>query len=211
MSSMNEQNEQNEQYHRPQHHEPDELIDVKPTVDRRQLLQGSAMLFALAMLMILGLAPRRAHAPATEPDAAQVRTDTAMTLAADCAVIQHMTFAPCGHQMTRRQALPAEMAGKTLAELRDAYDAWQVTAFSATEVVMEQSLDLFCPQHVMLRPNESGTLCIWQNKYGDALALVKELDAAVTELPEAVQAEVRRGKGFDTQEALEKWLESVES
>ena len=83
MSSMNEQNEQNEQYRRPQHHEPDELIDVKPTVDRRQLLQGSAMLFALAMLMILGLAPRRAHAPAAEPE------EASLIIVNTCAIRRH--------------------------------------------------------------------------------------------------------------------------
>lgn len=204
-------NDPHEPYRRPRPHFSDEKLDVRPTVDRRQLLTGSAMLLGLALLMILGLAPRSAQAPDEHTDTAQVVVDAAQTLAADCQVVQHLTFTPCGHQMTRRQTLPAELAGKTREALAAAYDAWQVTAFAPSEVVMEQALDLHCPEHVVLMPDEGGMLCIWQNRYGDALALVKELGAAVSELPDSVQDEVRQGKGFDSQEALEKWLESVES
>lgn len=208
---MSHFNDPNDQYRRPQHHLNEKRIDVHPTIDRRQLLTGSAMLMGLALLMILALVPRSAQAPDAEQDTAQVHLDAAQTLSAECAVIQHMTYVPCGHSLTRRQSLPTELAGKTRDALSAAYDAWQVTAFSPTEVTMEQSLDMFCPQHVVLLPDEGGMLCIWQNKYGDALALVKELGVAVGELPDDAQDEARQGKGFDTQEALEKWLESVES
>ena len=76
---------------------------------------------------------------------------------------------------------------------------------------MQRALPLHCPQHAVLMPDDSGMLCIWENRYGDALALVKELGLFMSELPEALQQEVRTGKGFDTQEALEKWLESADS
>lgn len=202
--------DQNNQYRRPQHHIGSEPIDVRPTVDRRQLLTGSATLLGIALLMILALVPRGAQAP-DEGSAAQVGLDAAQHLAADCAVIQRMSYAPCGHSMTRRQALPAELAGKGRSDLAAAYDAWQITAFSPTEVTMEQTFQLHCPQHTVLKPDESGMLCVWQNRYGDALALVKELGDPLNELPEGVQDEVRQGKGFDSQSALEQWLESVGS
>lgn len=204
-------NDQNEQYRRPQLHFSDEKTDVRPTINRRQLLSGCAMLTALAVLLIVGLAPHRAGAPGLSPDAAQVRTDPTLTLSEDCQVIQHLTFTPCGHAITRRQTLPAELTGKGRIDLEAAYDAWQLTSFESGEVVMEQAVSMFCPQHVVLMPDEGGMLCIWQNRYGDALALVKQLDSAVGELPESVQQEVRQGKGFDSQDALEQWLESVES
>ena len=76
---------------------------------------------------------------------------------------------------------------------------------------MAQTLALYCPQHVVLLPDEGGMLCVFQNKYGDALALVKELDLLLTELPDAVQQTVRSGKGFATIEELEKWLEGADS
>lgn len=201
----------NDQYRRPQRHMPGEQIDVRPTIDRRQLLTGSAMLLGLAVLMLLALAPLRASAPAAEPDAAQAHTAADQRLSAECVLLQHLTYTPCGHHLTRRQSLPAELAGLSRSDLAAAYDAWQITAFSPAEVRMEQSLDMFCPDHVILMPDESGMLCIWQNKYGDALALTRELGAALQDMPDDVQDELRRGKGFDSPEALEKWLESAES
>lgn len=199
----------NDQYKRPQR--PDKPIAVRPTIDRRRLLTGCALVMGMALLMVLSLIPQSAQAPGTEADDTQVALDAAQTLQADCILIQHLTYTPCGHSLTRRQALPGELAGKTRTELAAAYDAWQVTSFAPTEVRMEQSLAMYCPSHAVLLPDEGGMLCIWVNRYGDALALVKELGLAVSELPDSLQDEVRQGKGFDTQEALEKWLESVES
>lgn len=180
---------------------------VQAVVDRRQLLLGVATLLGMALLLIVGLTPRRAAAP----DAAQVGGESAILLAEDCALVQHMTYIPCGHDLTRRQALPAELAGKTRADLEAAYTSWQVTSFSAQEVTMEQSLSMYCPQHMILMPDDSGMLCVFQNKYGDALALVEALDLPISDLPDAYQEELRPGKGFDTQAELAQWLESVES
>lgn len=208
---MNNMNDPNQPYRRPRPHFSAEQDVVRATVDRRRLLTGSALLLGLALVLILAMIPLKNASTADEGSAAQAGSSTVQVLAADCAVIQHMTYTPCQHSLVRRQALPAELAGKTLTEFSAAYEKWQVTGFSPAEVTMEQRLDIFCPQHTVLLPDEGGMLCIWQNKYGDALALVKELGTAVSELPEKVQDEVRRGKGFDSQEALEKWLESVES
>lgn len=203
---MSSFNEQNGQYRRPRPHFSTGPV---PSVSRRSLLTGSALLMALAMMMVLAMIPLRTED--ADPAAEQTSRDASQTLQADCAVIQQITYAPCGHQMTRRTALPGELTGKGRAELEAAYSAWQVISFSPSEVSMVQTLDMHCPQHIILLPDESGRLCAWQNKYGDALALVKELDTAVSGLPDEAQDEVRQGKGFDTLEDLEKWLESVES
>ena len=197
-------------YRRPRPHFTDEKDQIRPTVDRRQLLTGGAMLLGLALLMVVALAPK-STVDDMPPQTAQVRSDTQQTTNADCQLIQHMTYAPCGHDLTRRMTIPTELAGKNRSDVSAAYDAWQITSFAAAEVVMEQTLSLHCPQHVVLMPDESGMLCVFQNKYGDALALVKELDLLLTELPENVQQELRQGKGFDTIEALEKWLEGADS
>lgn len=188
--------------------QPDKALP-KGMVDRRQIILGSLTLLGMAVLLIVGLTPRSASAP--EPDAAQVGGESSVTLSADCAMVQHITYTPCGHDLTRRQALPPELAGKTRADLEAAYDAWQVTSFSSTEVAMEQSLDMYCPEHMILMPDDSGMLCIFQNKYGDALALVEALDLPLTELPDSYQEEIRLGKGFSTQDDLAQWLEAADS
>ena len=184
---------------------------VRAVIDRRQLILGMLTLLGMAVLLIVGLTPRSASAPQTEPEAAQAGGDAALRLNAECQVVQRMAYAPYGHELTRRQTLPSELAGKTRADLEAAYDLWQVTSFSPGEVTMERTLDLYCPEHYVLLPDDSGMLCVFQNRYGDALALVKELNVSLTELPDAYQEELRPGKGFDTLDALTQWLESIES
>lgn len=208
---MNDQDRFDGQYRRPRPHFSDEKTEIRPTVDRRQLLTGTAMLLGLTLLMIVALVPKSTVDDAAEPQAAQVRSDAQQTANADCQLIQHMTYAPCGHDLTRRQTIPPELAGKGREEISAAYDTWQITSFASAEVVMEQTLALYCPEHVVLMPDEGGMLCVFQNKYGDALALVKELDLLLTELPDDVQQTIRQGKGFSTIEELEKWLEGADS
>ena len=198
------------QYRRPRPHFSAEETTIRPTVDRRQLLTGGAMLMGMVLLLIVALMPK-STVDDTLPETAQVRSDPQMTTAADCQLIQHMTYAPCGHSLTRRQVIPTELAGQNREALSSAYDAWKITSFASAEVVMEQTLSLYCPEHVVLMPDEGGMLGIFQNKYGDALALVKELDLLLSELPDSVQQAVRQGKGFATIEELEKWLEGADS
>ena len=101
--------------------------------------------------------------------------------------------------------------GMTKDELAAKYDQWVITSFSPAQVSMERALALYCPEHVVLMPDESGQLCIFRNRYGDALALVRELGVPLSDLPDDVQEEVRPGLGFDDEVTLEKWLESVQS
>lgn len=184
---------------------------IRATVDRAALLRGVLMLTALALLLCFGLRPSRAAAPDAE-DGALTASDASARLSAECELLQRVTFSPCGrHEMTRRQRLPAELAGMTKDELAAKYDQWVITSFSPAQVSMERALALYCPEHVVLMPDESGQLCIFRNRYGDALALVRELGVPLSDLPDDVQEEVRPGLGFDDEVTLEKWLESVQS
>lgn len=207
---MNDFDNMDGQYRRPRSHLPVEG-EARPTVTRRQLLSGCALLMAMAVLLVVGLTPRTARAPEAEPPAAQARTDTTQTLLADCELTQHIAYTPCGHSLTRRQILPEELAGRDMAALTDAYPDWQITSFSPTAVVMARQIGLHCPEHLVLKPDEGGLLCVFRNKYGDALALEKELNLPIGDMPDELQDKLRQGMGFDTLEALEKWLESAES
>lgn len=183
---------------------------IRATVDKRQLVRGCMLLLGAALLLVVALMPQHANAPGADEEAL-VAADAANRLSSDCQLIQHVSFTPCGHSMTRRQQLPVELSGRTRDELSDAYSQWIITAFSPTQVTMERSIGLYCPEHVVLMPDESGQLCIFRNTYGDALALVKELHLPLRDLPDETQELLRPGKGFDDEEALEKWLESIQS
>lgn len=179
---------------------------------RRQWMIGAATLVTAAVLLIVGLMPSDANAPTVDPPSADpVGNVTQALTEAGCQVLQELSYTPCEHHLTRRVELPQELISKTRAEIEGAYDQWRVTEFLPKEVTMEQQLDIFCAQHMVLMPDESGVLAVFQNKYGDALAFVQSTEIALDTLPDAIQEEVRPGKGFDDITALEQWLESVES
>ncbi len=185
-----------------------ESPSIRPTVDRRRVWQGCAAMATLALLMVLALIP---GARDEDEAAQQVRSGAQTLTAANCQLIQELTYTPCGHKMTRRQMLPPELIGQGHEAVSAAYDQWLVISFSAEEVVMQRTLSLYCPDHMVLLPDTGGVVCVFQNRYGDALGLVKCLDVPVGELPDSVQEEVRRGKGFASVEEAEKWLENVGS
>ncbi|MBE5768687.1 MAG: hypothetical protein E7333_03740 [Clostridiales bacterium] len=173
---------------------------------KRAIAALSALLTGIAVMLAVSLTPRNA-----QDDAALTGMDAAARLQADCEIIQQMYYTPCGHSMTRRQTLPPELAGKTRSELEGVYDLWQVTSFSPSSVEMTASFDLYCPQHVVLRPDDSGILCLWANHYGDALMLLSETGSRMADLPDAYQEMLLPGMGFATREEAEKWLENIDS
>lgn len=183
---------------------------VKNVMDRRRMISGLAALACMGVLFGINLLLPSAG-DGGEPVSEQVGSDASATMRSGCQLVQHLTYTPCGHSLVRRQMLPEELAGKTRADLEAAYADWQITAYAATQVEMAQALDMFCPQHVVLMPDESGMLCVFENRYGDALALVRELNVPLSELPDAYQEQLRPGKGFDSQDELDRWLESIDS
>ncbi len=174
----------------------------------RQVILGSVALCLIAVALVFGLKP--ANLPIESPaDQAGAMTDTVVK--AGCQVIQNLSYIPCGHSVTRRTDIPTELIGKTRSDVEAAYDQYRVTEFLPTQVTMSQELNMYCASHLILMPDESGMLCVFENKYGDALMLKDSLDLPLKDLPEAIQEEVKNGKGFDDATALEQWLESVES
>ena len=173
------------------------------------LLLSAAVLLAIAAATLL--LPGRASAPDQLPPARAVVAGDMVRVEEGCELLQTLTYTRCEHVVTRRVTVPAEPYGQTLDEVAALYPEWRITEFGAKLIKMEQQPDMFCPDHMVLMPNGAGVLCVFQNKYGDGLALVNELTLKVDDLPSAVQEDLRRGMGFSTLAELEQWLESVES
>lgn len=180
-------------------------------ITRGQFVSGVAALVLVAALAVVGLSWRSGTEGEPAPETSQVGNVSETVTGEGCQLIQTMRYTPCGHEITRRLDLPGELVGKGRSDVEAAYDQWQVTSFASKEIVMEQQLDIYCSKHWVLMPDETGVLGIFENKYGDALAFVRSLETDLAALPDAAQEEIRRGKGFDSLEALEQWLESVES
>jgi hypothetical protein len=182
----------------------------------RQVILGAAALVAAAVLLIIGLYPRNAVAPdltSTLPpeNAADAGGAQPSRVEAGCELVQELTYSRCDHKIDRRTPIPQELVGKTLKDVEAAYEGWQVTEFLPKRITMARLYPLYCAQHVVLMPDESGVLAVFENKYGDAMALVRSLETSLDSLPGSIQEEIRLGKGFDTMADLEQWLENVES
>lgn len=173
-----------------------------------------AALGAAAVLLAAGASmlptAREAENPRQEAENARVSADRA-AVEEGCELLQTIRYTRCEHTVHRRMAAPVELYGKTLEEVSALYPEWQMTAFSPKEISMEQELPLFCPEHTVLMPDGAGYVCVFENRYGDAMALVRQLSIEVKDLPAAAREEVEMGKGFSSPEELDAWLESVES
>lgn len=164
---------------------------------------------ALTAALALCLLPRSAADEAEPSSPADAVNEVRLSDRSE--LIQTFTYTRCEHSLKRRLTAPVELYGKNLREVEALYPEWRITAFSAAEVSMEKQPDLFCPDHLVLMPNAAGILCVFENKYGDALLLVRELELPLDALPAAAREEAEQGLGFSTREELEMWLESVES
>ncbi|MDD3334025.1 MAG: hypothetical protein PHI98_00770 [Eubacteriales bacterium] len=183
--------------------------------ERNPLKKNNSLLLMCAAVLLVVVAvtlllPSRSAAPG-ETDAANVAAGEQVKVADGAELFQTLTYTRCEHVVTRRVTAPVELYGKTLEEVQPLYEEWQITEFSPKIIKMEQQPDIFCPDHMVLMPNGAGKLCVFQNKYGDALALINELEIDLRSLPAAIQEELDAGVGFSTPEEMEQWLESVES
>lgn len=187
-------------------HDKKDFRGFLAAVDHRQLILGACVLIGMALLLTAGLTPKQPETPSTETG-----VDATSALEADCQLIQHLTYAPCGHELTRRVSLPEELVGQGRDALEAAYDLWQITDYSPREVCMAQQAAMYCPDHVVLMADEDGMLSIWQNRYGDAYALLRALEVPLSDLPEDTQDALRAGRAFDDEASLLAYLESIES
>lgn len=123
---------------------------------------------------------------------------------------QTLTYQRCGHDVLRTVDAPAEWIGLTLDELEPMMDiAWRVTDFSKSEIKMRENLMMFCPQHWVLMPDETGQICVWVNRYGDGLERLYETNWTLSRMSADAREDVRSGLAFDLLEDAEKYLEGL--
>ena len=177
----------------------------------RPFLLGLLAVSAVLVLSVVVLSPEKTASDDGLPPVSEAGNGNETVLSAEGELMQTFTYSRCEHRVTRRMTAPAELHGKSLKEVEALYPEWRITAFSPTLVTMEQRPEIFCPDHLVAMTGEGGRVCVFRNKYGDALALERELELSADQLPAALQEELAVGVGFATAEELEMWLESVES
>lgn len=188
-------------------------------------------LFVLAAVLaaLLCLFPVSADAP--EDDAPALRAaeptpeallgvpagaDLSERTTSGCMLHQTLFYAPCGHSVQHRVALPAALVGLSRQaldkEIGDVIPDATVTGFSAAEVDVSRSLDIPCPLHWVLHAGEDGMLLVMQNTTGEALSAVRSSDVPLALAPQEDRALLlAQGMVFDDVQALEGYLESLSS
>ena len=184
-----------------------EKATMKENANRRKPLLFVLSALALAAAVAVLMLPAGEASPEQDAQASAAET----TLSEQSELYQILTYTRCSHEVTRRLTAPVELYGKTLEEVSALYPDWRITEFSSAGVKMERKPDLFCPDHMVIMPDGAGFLCVYENRYGEAMALVRELEIPLSSLPAAVKEEAEEGVGFSTAEELEMWLEGAES
>ena len=121
----------------------------------------------------------------------------------------------CGHSVQRREELPAQLRGLTHAALEKDIvhvipDA-KVTGFSVQEVDIAQAMEIPCPLHWVLRLGENGRLQVLQNMTGETLEVIREAEVERQALGTDTLQELLAGVTFDDVQALEGYMESLNS
>lgn len=160
--------------------------------------------------------PERAEAEATaRPDGVPAGADLSERTDGQTALHRTLYYAPCGHSVQHRTALPARLAGLTRAalekEIAGVLPGATVTGFSGAEVDVSIAMDIPCPLHWVLRGGEDGLLAVLQNRTGESLEVVRKTDIHLTAAPGEEQDALRSGRIFDDVQALEGYLESLSS
>lgn len=186
----------------------------------RRLLLAAALLALILCLLPARVGAPRESAPATpqlaaSPSASEVPAgaDLSERTEAGCTLHRTLYYAPCGHSVQRREALPAKLVGLSRqaleAEIGEALPGATVTGFSAAEVDATFQLPIPCPLHWLLDAGEDGMLCVKQNRDGETLDVVRGSDVPV----DALSQEDRESLPllFDDVQSLEGMLESLGS
>ena len=154
-------------------------------------------------------------AQAVEQPGEMAGADLSARTGKGCYLHSTQHYAPCGHSVQRREALPAQLVGLTRqaleSEISDVIPRAAVTGFSDAEVDISVSMEIPCPLHWVLRGGEDGMLSVWQNIDGESLALVRGTDIPLSRAEEEAQQELLSGRIFDDVQALEGYLESLSS
>ena len=132
-----------------------------------------------------------------------------------CMLHRTLYYAPCGHSVQRREPLPTLLTGLSREaleqEIGSVIPGAAVTGFSGAEVDIAVNTEIPCPLHWMLGSGENGKLVVLQNRNGEAMEIVRETDIPLGRVPQEALAEIRQGKIFDDVQALEGYLENLNS
>ncbi|MDR2657193.1 MAG: hypothetical protein LBB86_05130 [Oscillospiraceae bacterium] len=177
---------------------------------RTKRIRISALAIILVGLSVITLAitlSRGAQLGVEGEDGLTAGRSDAARVAAGAVQLQTIHYQRCGHSVLRTVDSQPEWAGLTPDELTARLDmGWRVTDFAPDRITMSKNVMLFCPQHYVLMPDETGQICVWTNRYGDGMERVRDTSVTLADLPETQRELVRVGVAFDSESEADAYL-----
>lgn len=116
----------------------------------------------------------------------------------------------CGHTKTEVKAATPAMIGLNQEELGKTYPQMQIGDFSPNSFKATISVNLYCPDHFILKA-DGGMVDIYQtNQDTGAIEVTKKLSIPLTEFDADRTDDLKTGIPFDTIESLEEFLDDQE-
>ncbi|GHU67294.1 hypothetical protein FACS1894184_06880 [Clostridia bacterium] len=179
---------------------------------RTRRFKISALAIILVGLSVLTLTialSRGAGFGAVDEDGLTTGSADSSRVAAGAVQLQTIHYQRCGHSVTRTIDAPPEWAGMRSDELSAKLDmSWRVSDFASDRITMSKNVILFCPQHYVLMPDETGQVCVWTNRYGEGMEKVRDTTTSLADLPEVQRELVRSGMAFDSDGQADEYLVS---
>ncbi|MDR1598679.1 MAG: hypothetical protein LBS11_02220 [Oscillospiraceae bacterium] len=174
---------------------------------RKRRFSISALAVVLVGLSVVTLGFALLRGAEVGEDGLETGRADASRVAAGATQLQTIHYQRCGHSVTRSVEAQPEWAGMTPEELAGRLDmGWRVTDFSPGRITMSKNVMLFCPQHYVLMPDETGQVCVWTNRYGEGMERVRDTSVTLADLPEAQRELVRVGVAFDSETLADQYL-----
>jgi hypothetical protein len=136
---------------------------------------------------------------------AMAQAQNRAVLGDDAVVLLQQEYTLCGH--TVDEEITEGIAGKTEQELAERYPGATILDFSPSKAILFIAHEMYCPDHYILK-SEDGKLNLYKTMEGKE---EPELERTLEGVEVPSDAALEEGIVFDTLEAVELYLENIES
>lgn len=179
----------------------------RATIKRQGQQQAEESMYPTLNIPIATPTPEATTLPEFPAMAVDVPTETpAEDTLLESAMLEIIyEYSLCGH--THTITVGEGLTGKTVDELQAEYDGCTVEEFSPQFARLRKVYEMYCPNHYILKSTESGLQILRTVAGKDELVVDRTIDAIGLPPDEALQ----NGIVFDSLEAIEQYLENIES
>lgn len=128
----------------------------------------------------------------------------------DTVITKRYIYSLCNHIQSLEEDITYNDIGLSRQEFSDKYLNWDIKIFNAKNIVMESTLEGYCPNHYILQELD-GYIVIYQPSLDGSLNIVKKTDIPFEYLSQELKEQLSSGLVIETLEEIEQIIEDMES